>query len=64
MKQKGYAAHGRWHLTGEDCVDCRAEEQARAAYLRFRRGVQHHPRYCKDCGSVFLDEHRCHLARR
>lgn len=62
MKQWGYAAHGRWHLQGESCLECRAEDVARAAWLRFRRGVQRHPRYCKRCGSVFIDEHACHMA--
>lgn len=45
------------------CEDCRRARSNYAAGRRFRSGLHHDPRRCRDCGSVFA-EHRCAMGAR
>ena len=40
------------------CDDCRRARSDYIAQRRFRSGLHHDPRRCRQCGSVF-PEHRC-----
>jgi uncharacterized Zn finger protein len=58
----GYRHHNEYRTV--PCDACLSAQREYRNFTRFKSGKQHYPAYCRECGSVFKEQHRCAMAAR